>query len=459
MLCAQKTLKDGSEISLPKRREGDWRRRGHRLESRSFVVASSNEPKRSPARMTSSVSPTSDVHFLDSTETLSKPETHITHVKLIGSDVKALVQLSSSSKSLSDASREGDAVLCAVKGLNSKKQRIVVIYVRKQNERGSVTHRRSSIFEFVLLDDADRTSVVDDFDRFLTFALSSRPCDALQRPGTYFVSMTFPDMRSVMSAKIGWKAPEWISNNGKHHGLEFRADLLTDAVIAEDDPDGMGRADSVMTQLALVRRCGLGLPIIYTVRSKGQGGSFPDDEEAAWKLMLLGLRFGVEYIDVEACWSRLRRERFISIARAISPLTRIIGSFHAVQRSLCDISDNDVRGIFTECAHGGVDVVKVVARARDVQCSIRINQFARKLVRESSVDSPPPVVAICTTDAGRLSRALNVSLGPTPVAHPAFPGRAAPGQLSVKEIEDLRRALGIPTALADDCSERKRRRV
>jgi len=48
------------------------------------------------------------------------------------------------------------------------------------------------------------------------------------------------------------------------------------------------------------------------------------------------------------------------------------------------------------------------------------------------------IIAICTTDAGRLSRALNVMLGPTPVAHPALPGKAAPGQLSAVEIERIR---------------------
>ena len=44
---------------------------------------------------------------------------------------------------------------------------------------------------------------------------------------------------------------------------------------------------------------------------------------------------------------------------------------------------------------------------------------------------------------GRLSRALNVMLGPTPVAHPALPGKAAPGQLSALEIEKVRTTLGL----------------
>lgn len=40
------------------------------------------------------------------------------------------------------------------------------------------------------------------------------------------------------------------------------------------------------------------------VRTKTQGGAFPDDEQYFWQLMVTGLRFGVEYVDVEAGMSR-----------------------------------------------------------------------------------------------------------------------------------------------------------
>ena len=85
--------------------------------------------------------------------------------------------------------------------------------------------------------------------------------------------------------------------------------------------------------------------------------------------------------------------------------------------------------------------VKVVGRAQHVQDSMTCHQTAMRM-KDEMPQSVQYIVAIAIKDAGRLSRAMNLCLGPTPVAHPAFPGKAAPGQLSAKEIEDLRVALG-----------------
>jgi len=105
-----------------------------------------------------------------------------------------------------------------------------------------------------------------------------------------------------------------------------------------------------------------------------------------------------------------------------------------------------VQALFHECAKApegcAINISKVVGKARDVHCSIRIHQAAleAKKTLPATVES---IIAINTTDPGRLSRALNVMLGPTPVAHPALPGKAAPGQLSALEIEQVRTTLGL----------------
>jgi len=251
--------------------------------------------------------------------------------------------------------------------------------------------------------------------------------------------LTYPDVTQAMSTGKDWKPPEWIASESSkehlHDGLEFRADLLKQ----QDEA-------FVLSQLALVRRQSQGLPIIYTVRSKIQGGAFPDDEAAYWRLTLVGLRFGVEYIDVEAGWSREGRNKFLAMAKNTHEGLRVIGSYHDIQRPLSAISDHELEGLFMECAfgpQGTIDIVKVVGRAESAQCSIRVNQCAER-IRNALPKSVGAVIAICTTDAGRLSRALNVMLGPTPVAHPSLPGLAAPGQLSAVEIEQIRRTLGLP---------------
>ncbi|ETN00833.1 shikimate-5-dehydrogenase [Phytophthora nicotianae INRA-310] len=52
-----------------------------------------------------------------------------------------------------------------------------------------------------------------------------------------------------------------------------------------------------------------------------------------------------------------------------------------------------------------------------------------------------PIISLCTTEAGKLTRVLNRTL--TPVTHPMLPAAAAPGQLSVEEIMTLRKQLGL----------------
>ena len=319
----------------------------------------------------------------------------------------------------------------------TKKCLELTVYVRYAKDKGVEEIRAKSEFEFVVLGDS---LYANDLKRFLSI-VSRKHSRTCMGKGTYFVSMTFPDIRKVMSTRSDWKVPDWITNKGgpPHDGLEFRADLLEDAT--KEGLSDSERTDSIMNQLALVRRCGQNLPIIYTVRSKEQGGSFPDDEKEAWKLMLLGLRFGVEYLDVEACWKRNSRASFMKLVRLISSNTFVIGSYHAIQYPIFKMKQGELESLFHECAYGDVDIVKVVGRAQHVQDSMTCHQTALR-VKNVMPQSVKYIVAIAIKDAGRLSRAMNLCLGPTPVAHPAFPGKAAPGQLSAKEIEDLRVALG-----------------
>jgi pentafunctional AROM polypeptide len=54
-------------------------------------------------------------------------------------------------------------------------------------------------------------------------------------------------------------------------------------------------------QIALLRDTSP-LPIVYTVRSVGQIGKFPAEPERIFALLREGLRAGIEWMDVEACW-------------------------------------------------------------------------------------------------------------------------------------------------------------
>ena len=304
-----------------------------------------------------------------------------------------------------------------------------IAYVRRSGEHRNAWACQASTHEFEALPGPDEL-LAEDFQAFvLVLRLPPAPCLG---PGTTFVCTTFPDAASFIpdAAGAGGVPPDWVVG---HDAVEVRADLFT-------------RQDkaSVISQLARVRRVCRSMPIIYTVRSASQGGAFPDDEHEAWELLRVGLCAGVEYVDVEACWTREGRNAFAAAAKGGNVGVRLISSFHDIQRPISEVADGELQSLLHECAStNAVDIVKVVGRANSVQCSIRVNQAALA-VQPWLPEGIKSVVAICTTDAGRLSRVLNGELGPTPVTHPSLPGCAAPGQLTAAEIDQIRAMLQLP---------------
>eukprot|EP00668_Euglena_longa_P033180 GGOE01042710.1.p1 GENE.GGOE01042710.1~~GGOE01042710.1.p1 ORF type:complete len:1501 (+),score=423.57 GGOE01042710.1:568-4503(+) len=201
------------------------------------------------------------------------------------------------------------------------------------------------------------------------------------------------------------------------HALEARIDLLESQ-----------EKDFVAQQISILRQCS-DLPIIFTVRTTGQGGRFPEDEQRVFDLLRHGIRLGCEYVDMETCWSLQARGQLLG-NRGIS---RIISSFHD-PKGLLPWSEMKLH--FLEGSHRGqVDVVKVIGAAKSMADVFALRQVVAEL------DIPQPVIALCMGEAGKLSRVLNTYM--TPVSHSAMPMKAAPGQLSIVEIHQLRHVIGL----------------
>ncbi|CAI5743214.1 unnamed protein product [Hyaloperonospora brassicae] len=283
-------------------------------------------------------------------------------------------------------------------------------------------YARSSSFEFVVnAGDVDYPRINRDFVRFLSVIVPNLPASfdyrSACRSDTFFLSLTFPDVNDARPI---------ISDISKDvDALELRVDLLK---YPED-------AEFVAAQVALLRSLST-LPIIFTVRSKGQGGAFPDGEENEQKmfeLLQLGVRLGCEFVDMETCWSRKAREHLMARRHR----SAIISSFHAVQKPT---SEAETRAIFRECfSQGRVQIVKVVVKAYSPDDALMVDHIAKEFAH--AWHQQMPIVSLCTTDAGKLTRVLNRTL--TPVTHPLLPAVAAPGQLSVQEIMTLRKQLGL----------------
>mmetsp|Transcript_32694 Transcript_32694/g.44243 ORF Transcript_32694/g.44243 Transcript_32694/m.44243 type:complete len:471 (-) Transcript_32694:232-1644(-) len=148
-------------------------------------------------------------------------------------------------------------------------------------------------------------------------------------------------------------------------------------------------------------------------------------------LCRVGLRAGVDWLDVEACWEARHVKGVVEDASRRYPATRLLGSYHVVGRYT---SPDAVVDLFKTChLDGRADAAKVVLTA----FSETENFDVRKGVEAAAL--PCPCIAICLTEYGRLSRVLNLHM--TPVTHKLMPSVAAPGQLTPTEIMTHRRNL------------------
>ncbi|KAG1883784.1 EPSP synthase-domain-containing protein [Suillus subluteus] len=236
---------------------------------------------------------------------------------------------------------------------------------------------------------------------------------------SYFVALTYPDvmpaLRHMPDITTGVDA------------VELRVDLLR-------APDALGAIPSqayVTAQVAALRRA-TSLPIIFTVRTKSQGGAFPDSSEKdAFELLGLALRLGVEYIDVEISAS----ERLITELAARKGFSQIIASWHDWSGKM-KWNEDVVRSKYALASRLG-DIVKIVGKADTLQDNFALHDFVAKANLQRGAK---PIIAINMGVEGQMSRILNATL--SPVTHPLLPSKAAPGQLSFAQIQKALNLLG-----------------
>ena len=237
-----------------------------------------------------------------------------------------------------------------------------------------------------------------------------------QKTRSYFVSLTVPNIDGALSfleeVTVGSDA------------VELRVDLLWDP----DSIDNVPGVPFVYQQLALLRRS-TDLPVIFTIRTRGQGGKFPDDaHDRAISLMRLALKMGVEFLDVEVHYP----EAFIHTITGAKGNTKIIASHHDPKGDL-SWSNGSWVPFYNKSLQFG-DIIKLVGVAKVPEDNVKLMEF--KTWAQSAHSTP--IIAINMGVIGQFSRIQNSFM--TPVSHPALPFKAAPGQLSATEI---RQALSL----------------
>eukprot|EP01134_Creolimax_fragrantissima_P004938 CFRG4938T1 len=272
---------------------------------------------------------------------------------------------------------------------------------------------RSYVFPIVKGEN-DWAAVVKDFLHLLDIITSTTPtCLTAQDNPSFFLSLTFGDIRDALA--IGLDVLGAGSN-----AFELRVDLLNDY-----------SEDNVKEQVSLLRRH-TSLPIVFTVRSKTQGGKFVGSEAEMFSLLRLGVQLGCDFVDFETIWSASVREELLCNRQA----SALVASYHVAEPTTpwSEIPDQFIKAYH----EGRVDVVKVVVKAIEIEDVYKLRSLLGNLPFS---EKNTKIIALAMGENGTLSRALNTFL--TPVTHEALPFTAAPGQLSVREIHRLRSLIGM----------------
>jgi pentafunctional AROM polypeptide len=252
-----------------------------------------------------------------------------------------------------------------------------------------------------------------DFSRFLAVICgqSTHLEDARRKKHSFFVSLTVPNVSTaqdiIPKAVVGSDA------------VELRVDLLEN-----HDPEFVAGQVSLLRSAAKV-------PIVYTVRTVSQGGRFPDDDyKLAHQLYQVGLRTGVEYLDLEMTMPT----EILEAVTGSKGFTRIIASHHDPQSTLSWRNGSWVPFYNKALQYG--DVIKLVGMACEVGDNFALTNFKTKMLAAHNT----PIIALNMAPSGKLSRVLNGFM--TPVSHPELPAKAAPGQLSATEIRQALALIG-----------------
>ena len=260
------------------------------------------------------------------------------------------------------------------------------------------------------------------FFRFISGIVNNRPRLSPDNP-TSFLSLTFPDIEASLN--------QMFELTEGADAVELRVDLLspTGSISSSPQLPPIGYVAKQMSMLRLVTD----LPIVFSVRSRDQGGMAPSDNpEAYLEMVEFGLRSACEYVDLEMDWPTTLLETVVKNKRH----SHIIASWHDWPGQL-QWDSREMQDKFEACTKYG-DVVKIVGTAKHPADNASLILFTNGI---SSAKNAKPLLAINMGAVGQLSRVINPIL--TPVTHPLLPVRAAPGQLSAREINQARSLIGL----------------
>jgi len=187
------------------------------------------------------------------------------------------------------------------------------------------------------------------------------------------------------------------------------------------------RFDALEDQKGWDRLIRKDIPIIFTNRSRKEGGFFRGSEEKRIDLILEAIQRGVSCVDMELSTPEKLRERVVSEAKR-SGVSVLISCHDFSKTPSLDVMIDFVK----KMADAGCDLAKVVTFAKSSADALRIIDFLVQVQDEVTV----PVIAFAMGDAGTITRITAPIFG-SPLTYANAGKPTAPGQLDVAETKKL----------------------
>ncbi len=168
------------------------------------------------------------------------------------------------------------------------------------------------------------------------------------------------------------------------------------------------------------------LPLIFTNRSRDEGGSFHGSEMERLDLLSEAIRAGASHIDIELRTAPELRTPLIREARGSG--TKVIVSFHDFAGTPDKKKLDEILG---QALAAGADIPKIVTMANspeDVQTVLSLY----------SGWQGQSIIAFCMGSQGRISRLACLALGAyLTFASPSFASGTAPGQIPLRDMRAI----------------------
>lgn len=185
----------------------------------------------------------------------------------------------------------------------------------------------------------------------------------------------------------------------------------------------------VAKQISILRNATNNLPVIFTVRTLKQGGKFPDEDFATLNMLYTtALKAGVEFIDLELTLPTQIQYNVLNKRNN----TKVIGSHHDFN-GVFPWTSSEWENKYNQALALDVDIIKFVGTAKRFEDNLELERFKEN-------HTSKPIIAINMGDTGKMSRVLNNLL--TPITSSYLPTAAAPGQLTISQLNEMYHMLG-----------------